>query len=249
MSTIARRTRAHETQSALAVVELAIARADVALDAPVFQDMPITAWLAFDGLIHVLLCLSWKNGVCSRAEQDASGFANQNNSAACGRREFILREPDQLRVEVQGLLGDAGPSTAVIPKAVIAPHAGYVYSGRVAATAFATLRGRAQAIERVVLVGPAHYLPMRGIAAPTVDDFETPLGQTPVDAQRWPKLPICHLSFGATHRTRPSTRSKSSCRSCRCCCRRSELYRWSWAMRPRNPSPKRCVFYGAGRRR
>ena len=57
----------------------------------------------------------------------------------------------------------------MIPKAVIAPHAGYVYSGRVAAAAFATLRGRAQAIERVVLVGPAHYLPMRGIAAPTVE--------------------------------------------------------------------------------
>jgi AmmeMemoRadiSam system protein B len=101
---------------------------------------------------------------------------------------FYSRKPDQLRVEVQGLLGDAGPSTAVIPKAVIAPHAGYVYSGRVAAAAFATLRGRAQAIERVVLVGPAHYLPMRGIAAPTVDDFETPLGQTPVDAAALAKV-------------------------------------------------------------
>jgi hypothetical protein len=57
-------------------VQLAVARADVALDAPVFQDMPITAWLAFDGLIHVLLRLSWKNGVRSRAEQDANGFSN-----------------------------------------------------------------------------------------------------------------------------------------------------------------------------
>ena len=117
------------------------------------------------------------------------------------------------------------PDTArkSLPRQLIAPHAGYVYSGRVAAAAFATLRGRAQTIERVVLVGPAHYLPMRGIALPTVDAFETPLGQVPVDAQRWPKLPICHLSFGATHRTRPSTRSKSNCRSCRCCCRRSRL--------------------------
>jgi predicted class III extradiol MEMO1 family dioxygenase len=86
---------------------------------------------------------------------------------------FYSREPDRLRVQVQSLLANARPSTAVIPKAVIAPHAGYVYSGRVAAAAFATLRGRAQAIERVVLVGPAHYLPVRGIAAPTVDYFET----------------------------------------------------------------------------
>jgi AmmeMemoRadiSam system protein B len=75
-----------------------------------------------------------------------------------------------------------------MPKAVIAPHAGYVYSGRVAAAAFATLRGRAQAIERVVLVGPAHYLPVGGIAAPTVDDFETPLGPAPVDAAALAKV-------------------------------------------------------------
>jgi AmmeMemoRadiSam system protein B len=79
-------------------------------------------------------------------------------------------------------LADAEPSKAVVPKAVIAPHAGYVYSGRVAAAAFATLRGRAQAIQRVVLIGPAHYLAVRGVAVPTVDDFETPLGQVPVDA-------------------------------------------------------------------
>jgi MEMO1 family protein len=101
---------------------------------------------------------------------------------------FYSREPDQLRIQVQSLLADAGPSTAAIPKAVIAPHAGYVYSGRVAAAAFATLRGRAQAIERVVLVGPAHYLPVRGIAAPRVDAFETPLGQAPVDAAALAKV-------------------------------------------------------------
>jgi AmmeMemoRadiSam system protein B len=95
---------------------------------------------------------------------------------------FYPREPDRLRVQVQSLLADVGPSRAVIPKAVIAPHAGYIYSGHVAAAAFATLRGRAQGIERVVLIGPAHYLPVRGIAAPAVDDFETPLGRTPIDA-------------------------------------------------------------------
>jgi MEMO1 family protein len=95
---------------------------------------------------------------------------------------FYPREPDRLRVQVQSFLADAGSSTAVLPKAVIAPHAGYVYSGSVAAAAFTTLRGRAQTIERVVLVGPAHYLPVRGIAAPTVNDFETPLGYAQVDA-------------------------------------------------------------------
>jgi AmmeMemoRadiSam system protein B len=81
-------------------------------------------------------------------------------------------------------LAGAGPPKASIPKAVIAPHAGNVYSG----AAFATLRGGAQVIERVVLIGPAHYLPVRGIAAPTVDDFETPLGQAPIDVSALAKV-------------------------------------------------------------
>jgi MEMO1 family protein len=55
---------------------------------------------------------------------------------------FYPREPDRLRLHVQSLLADVGPSKAVIPKAVITPHAGYVYSGRVAAAAFATFRGK-----------------------------------------------------------------------------------------------------------
>ena len=70
-----------------------------------------------------------------------------------------------------------------MPKALIAPHAGYAYSGRVAAAAFATLRDSAQTITRVVLIGPAHYLHVRGIAAPTVDAFETPLGRVPIDVE------------------------------------------------------------------
>ena len=60
-----------------------------------------------------------------------------------------------------------------MPKALIAPHAGYAYSGGVAAAAFAMLRDSAQAITRVVLIGPAHYVQVGGIAAPTVDAFET----------------------------------------------------------------------------
>ena len=67
------------------------------------------------------------------------------------------------------------------PKAIIAPHAGYRYSGRVAGAAFATLEEAAPGIERVVLIGPAHYVPFRGIAVPTVEAFETPLGRVPLD--------------------------------------------------------------------
>jgi AmmeMemoRadiSam system protein B len=61
------------------------------------------------------------------------------------------------------------------------PHAGYRYSGQVAATAFAALEKGAQDIERAVLTGPSHYVPFRGIAVPTVEAFDTPLGRAPLD--------------------------------------------------------------------
>jgi hypothetical protein len=76
----------------------------------------------------------------------------------------------------------AGPAPAGrSPKALIAPHAGYVYSGPVAAHAFAALAGARQ-IRRVVVIGPAHFVPFRGIALPTAQAFRTPLGDVPVDA-------------------------------------------------------------------
>jgi AmmeMemoRadiSam system protein B len=68
-----------------------------------------------------------------------------------------------------------------VPKAIVAPHAGYVYSGVVAASAYATVvpaRGR---VTRVVVIGPAHRTPDAGIAASSADAFATPLGQLAVD--------------------------------------------------------------------
>jgi AmmeMemoRadiSam system protein B len=94
---------------------------------------------------------------------------------------FYSGDPHQLRAELASLLADAPVSGAHRRKAVIAPHAGYVYSGKVAAAAFAALRERATDIARVVVIGPAHYLALRGIAVPTVEVFETPLGPVPVD--------------------------------------------------------------------
>jgi MEMO1 family protein len=96
---------------------------------------------------------------------------------------FYQKDPVQLRSEVQDLLARSSPSPTITPKALIAPHAGYVYSGKIAATAFAMLRHCAQTTTRVVLIGPAHYVRVRGIAAPTVQAFATPLGRVPVDAK------------------------------------------------------------------
>ena len=95
---------------------------------------------------------------------------------------FYDRDPDRLQKQVLGLLADAAAFPGIMPKALIAPHAGYAYSGPVAAAAFAMLRAGAQAITNVVLIGPAHYVHVRGIAAPTVDAFETPLGRVSLDS-------------------------------------------------------------------
>ena len=96
--------------------------------------------------------------------------------------QFYPTDPDRLRAEVSQLLA-AAPRAAPSgrPKAIIAPHAGYRYSGQIAAAAFATLEDSAKRIERVVLIGPAHYVPFRGIAVPTVNAFATPLGRVPLD--------------------------------------------------------------------
>jgi MEMO1 family protein len=96
---------------------------------------------------------------------------------------FYPRDPVQLQLEVMELLSEVAPPSNVIAKALVAPHAGYVYSGRVAGAAFAKLRANAQTITRVVLIGPAHYVHLSGIAAPRVDAFETPIGRVLVDTE------------------------------------------------------------------
>jgi AmmeMemoRadiSam system protein B len=70
---------------------------------------------------------------------------------------------------------------AVRPKALIAPHAGYVYSGPIAATAYKTLLPVQDSIDRVVLLGPSHFVAVRGLAMSNAESFETPLGRIPID--------------------------------------------------------------------
>ena len=73
--------------------------------------------------------------------------------------------------------------TEVSPKAIIVPHAGYVYSGPIAASGHAQLESLKQTVRRVVLMGPAHYVPVSGLAACTAQQFSTPLGSVEVDTQ------------------------------------------------------------------
>ena len=82
---------------------------------------------------------------------------------------FYPARPDRLRRQVVELLTDARTALKITPKALIAPHAGYIYSGRVAALAFATLFDSAPTLARIVLIGPAHYVAIRGVACPAID--------------------------------------------------------------------------------
>lgn len=70
-----------------------------------------------------------------------------------------------------------------VPKAVIAPHAGYIYSGPIAASVYARLTPARGRIARVVLLGPAHRVAVRGLALPGCRAFETPLGRVEIDAE------------------------------------------------------------------
>lgn len=80
-----------------------------------------------------------------------------------------------------GAASQAG--TVQAPKALIVPHAGYVYSGATAAQAYALLAPLRHQIRRVALLGPVHRVPVRGLALPDADAFETPLGRIEIDAQ------------------------------------------------------------------
>ena len=95
---------------------------------------------------------------------------------------FYASDAQALRAEVQGLLA-AAKGEGSVPKAIIAPHAGYIYSGPVAASAYARLMPARGKVSRVVLLGPAHRVGFRGIAAVESSYFDTPLGRIPVDAE------------------------------------------------------------------
>jgi len=87
---------------------------------------------------------------------------------------------------VAGFLAADGAPGRPAPKAVIAPHAGYVYSGPIAGSAFRTLAAAAQSIRRVVLLGPAHFVALRGLALPEHEKFRTPLGDIGMDPEGFP---------------------------------------------------------------
>jgi AmmeMemoRadiSam system protein B len=93
---------------------------------------------------------------------------------------FYPADPRELREAVRAYLGKPAGSP---PKALIVPHAGYVYSGPVAGSGYGLWEGAGGRVRRVVLLGPAHRYPLTGLAAHGADWFETPLGRVHVDAE------------------------------------------------------------------
>jgi len=102
-------------------------------------------------------------------------------AAMAGR--FYAAEAARLAADVRHYLAGASAAGGPRPKAVLVPHAGLVYSGPVAAAAYARLRDEAAGVRRVVLIGPSHRVALHGVAVPSVSGFATPLGVVALDAE------------------------------------------------------------------
>lgn len=100
---------------------------------------------------------------------------------------FYTDDPRQLDCEVRGYVAEAlaRPYAERLerPKAIIAPHAGYVFSGPIAGSAYASIAEQADRIKRVLILGPPHRVPVSGLATSGVSAFATPLGRVPVDQE------------------------------------------------------------------
>ena len=118
---------------------------------------------------------------------------------------FYPDDPEQLNADISDFLQQASTNGAPAPKALIAPHAGYVYSGPVAASAYVRLLPEAKTIRRVLVLAPSHRLPFHGLATSSADFFNTPLGDVAVDRQAvdqaltLPQVQIYDQAFAGEH--------------------------------------------------
>ena len=110
---------------------------------------------------------------------------NNRHPAVAG--SFYPSNPRLLHQMLDQYIKDA-PTALKVPKAIIAPHAGYVYSGSIAASAYARLKPVKDKVSRVVLIGPSHRVAFRGMAVSRAGTFSTPLGTIPVDQESIQKI-------------------------------------------------------------
>lgn len=123
----------------------------------------------------------------------------------CVAGYFYPAEPRELAQQLKNMLDNAQIPNVGAPKALIAPHAGYVYSGPIAATIYKTLLPHKASIKRVVLLGPAHRVGFYGIAVTNIANFATPLGSIPVDlasiasASKLPNVKVIEQAYEMEH--------------------------------------------------
>ena len=101
---------------------------------------------------------------------------------------FYPDDPQDLKLEVDRLLREARPTHGATPRAMIQPHAGYRYSGPVAASGYRRLRDTATDVHRVVILGPNHTVPLDRIALSGADTWATPLGDVTIDTAERDRL-------------------------------------------------------------
>jgi AmmeMemoRadiSam system protein B len=109
-----------------------------------------------------------------------TGTGHLIRPAVCAGR-FYPADAGELRESVEACLKHSARLQGAPPKAIIAPHAGYIYSGPVAGSAYQRWQGARSGIRRVILIGPAHYVDFEGVALSSAAGFATPLGIVPVD--------------------------------------------------------------------
>lgn len=118
---------------------------------------------------------------------------------------FYPAETGRLQQDVDRYLAQADAQPGLVPKALIVPHAGYIYSGPVAAYAYRQLEFLVGPIETVLMLGPAHRVAFPGLAVHSADYFSTPLGRVPLDRallRDLSRLPFVHpldQAFGQEH--------------------------------------------------
>jgi AmmeMemoRadiSam system protein B len=100
---------------------------------------------------------------------------------------FYPADAAQLHSDIQSMLSVVDQSEEA-PKALIVPHAGYIFSGPVAASAFAQLKNIRHTVKRVIILGPCHRVPLSGLATSSADYFETPLGSIRIDREAISKI-------------------------------------------------------------
>ncbi|MBT8089883.1 MAG: AmmeMemoRadiSam system protein B [Gammaproteobacteria bacterium] len=119
--------------------------------------------------------------------------------------QFYSGNAEELSTTVATLLEEAQEQDTPAPKALIVPHAGYIYSGPVAANAYARLRPYRSQYQRVILLGPCHRTPLRGLALSSADAYRMPMGDVPLDQAAIADLDIPGVRvFDAAHQNEHS---------------------------------------------